>query len=245
MEEWFNDSTSVPFTSSERQPLENEPSCSSGDLMAHWTGDPLNHLFIPTDSGYPMPYEPPLMLQKDLPSYKEPPLLVSCNSLEGNIFEPESATHLAGTEKYGAQVMDINYSNNNYVVDTRDNTSPGFSANITSLEAVPSNTQPPLEQAMITPAPTDTATQKQGQKSQSQSQYRCWKHGCEGRTFSSSANFRRHLREQEGRGRKWMCMYCMKEFSRSSACRHHINEGVCFKVDAGSQQQPPPVKVLY
>ena len=54
-----------------------------------------------------MPYEPPLMLLKDLPSYKEAALLASCNSLEGNIFEAESATQLAGTEEARRTVFSL------------------------------------------------------------------------------------------------------------------------------------------
>ncbi|RDL38315.1 uncharacterized protein BP5553_02655 [Venustampulla echinocandica] len=200
MEEWFNDSTSIHFTSRESQPLEDKPSCSSSDLMAHWTEDPLNHLSIPTDSGFSMTYKPPLMLHKDLLSYNGAPVSTSCNSLDDKIFEPKSATQLGnGGVRCGAQMMDVNY--NNYA-ERRNTTSPSFSPDINPLKVVPINTPPPLEQAMIFQAmiiPTDMVIQKQGYESQ----YCCWKHGCEGRTFSSSATFWRHLREQEGRGRKW------------------------------------------
>lgn len=193
------------------------------------------------------------IVAESLPDYREIPVSASCNPLQGNTLNLDSIGQVArGEKKYGTQMIDMTYNSNNnnyyYEAEARGTASSGCSSDINYLNAASSSTQPsPMEQGMITPTPTDTPTQKQmrSSQSQSQSQYRCWKHGCEGRTFSSSANFRRHLREQGGRGRKWMCMHCMKKFSPSSACRHHIDEGVCFKVDSDSQQQEPQIKVLY
>lgn len=76
-----------------------------------------------------------------------------------------------------------------------------------------------LSSAWPTPQPTAVTTLP----------YQCWDHGCDSRTFSNEANFRRHLREKNGYGKRWVCMYCKKHFSRSSACKRHIDDRTCRK----------------
>ena len=65
---------------------------------------------------------------------------------------------------------------------------------------------------------------------------RCWDHGCNGRTFSTSGNLRRHLKEQRDRSKNWVCYYCGRGFSRSTACRSHIKRATCQK--ASSHKSP-------
>jgi hypothetical protein len=52
---------------------------------------------------------------------------------------------------------------------------------------------------------------------------------CQGRAFSSRANLRRHQNERKGLRRVYACSFCHRVFSRSTACRLHQQNGVCFK----------------
>lgn len=56
--------------------------------------------------------------------------------------------------------------------------------------------------------------------------FRCFEHGCGGRSFSNVENYYRHIREQRGVG-KVTCPYCDKEFSRKSNREAHIGSGRC------------------
>jgi hypothetical protein len=50
---------------------------------------------------------------------------------------------------------------------------------------------------------------------------RCWQHNCNGRTFSSLGNYRRHLREKSGIARTFLCQDCGRGFTRSTALNSH------------------------
>lgn len=52
---------------------------------------------------------------------------------------------------------------------------------------------------------------------------------CQGRAFSSRANLRRHQNERKGLRRVYACSFCHRVFTRSTACRLHQQNGVCFK----------------
>lgn len=56
---------------------------------------------------------------------------------------------------------------------------------------------------------------------------RCWSHGCNGRTFSSPENYRRHMREQSGLERRHICHLCGQEFSRKTARNAHVVNQRC------------------
>jgi Zinc finger, C2H2 type len=50
---------------------------------------------------------------------------------------------------------------------------------------------------------------------------RCWDHNCNGRTFSSLGNYRRHLREKSGNAKTFRCEDCGRLFTRSTALNVH------------------------
>jgi hypothetical protein len=50
---------------------------------------------------------------------------------------------------------------------------------------------------------------------------RCWDHNCNGRTFSSLGNYRRHLREKSGNAKTFRCEDCGRLFTRSTALNAH------------------------
>jgi hypothetical protein len=58
---------------------------------------------------------------------------------------------------------------------------------------------------------------------------------CQGRAFSSRANLRRHQNERKGLRRVYACSFCHRVFSRSTACRLHQQNGVCFKTNGATR----------
>ena len=58
------------------------------------------------------------------------------------------------------------------------------------------------------------------------SQVRCWQHGCNGRTFSSLSNYRRHCREKR-LNRLPTCSRCGRGFSRTGARNSHYQQRRC------------------
>lgn len=56
--------------------------------------------------------------------------------------------------------------------------------------------------------------------------YRCYQHGCEGRRFSSSENYRRHIRERSRLDRT-TCPFCAAVFTRKSNKDTHVRKGRC------------------
>jgi hypothetical protein len=56
--------------------------------------------------------------------------------------------------------------------------------------------------------------------------YRCYQHGCEGRRFSSSENYRRHIRERNKLDRT-TCPFCAAVFTRKSNKNTHLRKGRC------------------
>ncbi|KAL6918866.1 hypothetical protein FSST1_002892 [Fusarium sambucinum] len=61
---------------------------------------------------------------------------------------------------------------------------------------------------------------------------------CHGRAFSSRANLRRHQNERKGLRRVYACSFCHRVFSRSTACRLHQQNGVCFKSNGWVGKNP-------
>jgi NAD-dependent SIR2 family protein deacetylase len=51
--------------------------------------------------------------------------------------------------------------------------------------------------------------------------FRCWNHNCNGRTFSSLGNYRRHIREKSGNAKTFLCQDCGRLFTRSTALNSH------------------------
>jgi hypothetical protein len=56
---------------------------------------------------------------------------------------------------------------------------------------------------------------------------KCWQHGCNGRTFKSFRNYRRHCKEKDGLTSKSSCPVCGQEFSRPTAMRLHYENLRC------------------
>lgn len=56
--------------------------------------------------------------------------------------------------------------------------------------------------------------------------YRCYKHGCGGRRFSSSENYRRHMRERS-RSDATTCPFCSTLFTRKSNRDNHVRKRRC------------------
>ena len=69
-------------------------------------------------------------------------------------------------------------------------------------------------------AEREVQRQQQGQ-SASGVLIRCYDHGCQGRSFSTIGNYRRHMKEQNGGSPLFVCEICDKTFSRSTARRLH------------------------
>lgn len=60
--------------------------------------------------------------------------------------------------------------------------------------------------------------------------YRCWDHGCEGRTFSSRSNYSRHIKEKSQQrpvASLASCQYCGRVFTRASGKRLHVESFAC------------------
>lgn len=55
---------------------------------------------------------------------------------------------------------------------------------------------------------------------------RCYDHGCDGRTFASQANYRRHIREKDEK-RNVQCSFCFVWFTRKSNRDNHVRMGKC------------------
>jgi len=56
---------------------------------------------------------------------------------------------------------------------------------------------------------------------------RCWQHGCDGRTFSSLSNYRRHCKEKNQHQSKAVCYRCGRSFSRTAGRDLHYSERRC------------------
>ncbi|KAH8625191.1 hypothetical protein IG631_20656 [Alternaria alternata] len=56
--------------------------------------------------------------------------------------------------------------------------------------------------------------------------YRCYQHGCGGRRFSSSENYRRHMRERS-RSDATICPFCSTLFTRKSNRDNHVRKRRC------------------
>lgn len=61
--------------------------------------------------------------------------------------------------------------------------------------------------------------------------YYCWSHGCDGRSFSSLANYRRHIREKSGIHSKVACPQCGQQFVRISARDQHLAKRRCKRIE--------------
>jgi hypothetical protein len=55
----------------------------------------------------------------------------------------------------------------------------------------------------------------------------CWLHGCEGRSFSSMGNYRRHCREKDGLVKKATCPRCGRQFTRDATRHAHFQQQRC------------------
>lgn len=61
--------------------------------------------------------------------------------------------------------------------------------------------------------------------------YYCWSHGCNGRSFSSLTNYRRHIREKSGMYSRAICPQCGQQFVRVNARDQHVAKQRCKKIE--------------
>jgi hypothetical protein len=72
--------------------------------------------------------------------------------------------------------------------------------------------------------------------------YKCWQHGCAGRSFSSLSNYRRHLRERTAPRPK--CPICGRKFVRTAAKNEHVREGRCTIIQLDANCMPIRAKIF-
>ncbi|THZ03699.1 hypothetical protein D6C93_02877 [Aureobasidium pullulans] len=65
---------------------------------------------------------------------------------------------------------------------------------------------------------------------------RCWLHGCDGRTFSSLSNYRRHCKEKRTHGIS--CSRCARKFSRNAARNEHFEQMRCIVTSFDTNDVP-------
>ncbi|PMB70837.1 hypothetical protein BB8028_0002g04580 [Beauveria bassiana] len=110
---------------------------------------------------------------------------------------------------------------------------PRFSNASQSLE-LPQNREPYGEEPDFANADKYRLVPSQiGDTSAADGRLRCFDHGCDGRTFSSPENYRRHIREKQ-RPVDAICIYCMASFTRRSNRDKHVLNGKC-RVGNGRQ----------
>jgi hypothetical protein len=73
-------------------------------------------------------------------------------------------------------------------------------------------------------APSSISVNKS--KTNTNGDYQCYQHGCEGRRFSSSENYRRHVRERN-KSDITTCPFCAVIFTRKSNQDTHVRKGRC------------------
>lgn len=61
--------------------------------------------------------------------------------------------------------------------------------------------------------------------------FQCWDHGCDGRSFSSLSNYRRHCRERSTTTETvFHCPHCSQTFTRASGRNMHVERGRCHRM---------------
>ena len=61
----------------------------------------------------------------------------------------------------------------------------------------------------------------------SETEFNCWEHGCNGRSFATDSNLRRHQREYSSARPLHLCPMCGAFFSRSTARNQHVERNSC------------------
>lgn len=88
---------------------------------------------------------------------------------------------------------------------------------------------------------TGPMTNEASPPSRSSSTIYCWDHGCRGREFSCSSNYRRHCREKSDFCEKAACPFCRHRFSRALARDVHLRKGRCKKAPVSARVEPSMV----
>jgi hypothetical protein len=211
------------FESTSR-PMETWNSFTSGEANHHCLGNSIGHhlpqispdsvLQTPVDPGYhhhepffnswsqeaaPIPHTVP---QSRRPSYHSDP---------GHSTYPQyNATHRSFT-------------------DLRSNTESGvIDTPITDVHGMEQISAPSTDLSLFTEPLSPTSTSPiVGHVSRPV--IRCYEHGCDGRTFSSISNYRRHQRERAGQSAVCFCPRCGAAFYRRWTRDHHVERGSCMR----------------
>ncbi|KAK8010252.1 hypothetical protein PG990_009217 [Apiospora arundinis] len=79
-------------------------------------------------------------------------------------------------------------------------------------------------------APKQPAVEEEDGDGDGDGDLRCWKHGCNGRKFTTGSNLRRHLREKSHARPACRCPRCGAIFSRTTARNTHVARGSCGRI---------------
>ena len=71
----------------------------------------------------------------------------------------------------------------------------------------------------------------------------CWQHGCRGRSFTSFSNYRRHLKEKEGKTKKAICSRCGQQFARASGRNVHYAGRKCKVIQFDANGVPSRTRI--
>ncbi|THV93095.1 hypothetical protein D6D26_08301 [Aureobasidium pullulans] len=118
---------------------------------------------------------------------------------------------------------------------------PGFSTQSFSQDgptqiSFPDTLSRTVSDAITTPrtdlsyTPGQSSSPPAGSSSRNRHIIRCYDHGCNGRTFSSISNLRRHQRERAGQSAVCFCPRCGAPFYRRWTRDHHVMRMSCLRV---------------
>lgn len=109
--------------------------------------------------------------------------------------------------------------------------------NISSLQPLLADAAPP--------APPNNFISPQSSKrpAEDNNDLRCWKHGCNGRRFTTRSNFTRHVREKSKERPECRCPRCGAVFSRTTARNTHLARESCNRIRRYSNGRVRPGKM--
>jgi len=90
--------------------------------------------------------------------------------------------------------------------------------------------QPPASLTNTVPGPAKDRARYIEQEAGDDADLCCWEHGCNGRSFTTRSNLRRHQREKSRARPVCQCPRCGAIFSRTTARNTHIARGSCNRI---------------